>query len=48
MPYRVRVRLSRVRVCGGYLQYIGMRWTYRAGRPPGAPRSQTVRFGYNC
>jgi hypothetical protein len=47
-PYPVNVKLSRVRVCNGYLQYLALRWTYRGARPPGAPRSQRATFDYAC
>jgi putative transposase len=47
-PYRVAVKLSRPRICNGFIQYLTLRWTYRNGQPPGAPRSQSTTFDYTC
>jgi hypothetical protein len=48
VDYPVSVRLSRRRLCNGYVQYLTMRRTYRGRRPTGSPPSQTVNFGYRC
>ncbi len=46
--YPVTVRLSRRRVCNGYVQYLTMRRTYRGQAPSGSPRTQTVQFGIDA
>ena len=44
-PYRVKLRLWRIRSCDGRLQYLSLRWTYVGSKPSG-PRSQKVYFGW--
>jgi len=44
----VTVRLSRPRVCGGYTQFLMLRWTYRGSRPAGAPRTERMNLGFAC
>jgi hypothetical protein len=44
----VTVRLSRPRVCGGYTQFLMMRWTYRGTRPAGAPRTERLNLDFSC
>jgi hypothetical protein len=46
--YPVTVRLSRARVCGRYLQFLTLRWTYRGSRPAGAQPTEKVGFDYAC
>ncbi len=46
--YPVTVRLSRIRVCNGYEQYLTMKRTYVGRGPTGSPRTETVNFGFVC